>query len=162
MVCTRQEDDHAIIPCPIISHISTVADTVLPDVLFLHYPSYAMLFDTVFHLHPLHHSSDFLFHILRQIHPMVQHNTVLTRPAVCVRSLFILDHSMRLRSTMEIVKDRSHIKQTQTISTVYFFLINSTEQDMHRPSIFRVYVFLRDISSRIIYSSIYYVKLYPK
>ena len=113
--------------------------------------------DTVFHLHPLHHSHDFSFYILRQIQPMVQYNKVLARPQKCVHTLFIVDHCIRLRSTMEIVKDRYHINQTQANSTVYIFLINSTDPDLHRPSRFRVYVFLLDISSRTIYSFIYYV-----
>ena len=41
-----------------------------------------------------------------------------------------------------------------------FFLIISFDQDLHRPSRFRVCVFLLDISSRTIYSFINYVKLY--
>ena len=102
------------------------------------------------------------FYILRQIQHMVQHNTVLTRSSICVHRLFIVDHCIRLRKTMTIVKDRSHINQTQTISPVYIFLINSTDQELHRPSRFRVYVFLLDISSKTIYSYIYYVKLYPR
>ena len=134
----------------------------LSDVQFPPYRYVIMLLDTVFHLHPLHHSRDFFLDILRQMQPMVQHNTFLARPAKCVHTLFIVDHCIRLRSTMNIVKDRSYIKQTQTILPVYFFLINSTDQDLHRPSGFRVFVFLLDISSRTIYSFICYVKLYRR
>ena len=90
-------------------------------------------------------------------HGTAQHSSC--RPATCVHTLFIVDQCIRLRSTMEIVKDRSHVNQTQTISPVYFFLINFTDQDLHRPSRFREYAFLIDISSRTIYSFIYYVKL---
>ena len=123
--------------CPTVSHISTVSDTVLPDVQFPPYRSFAMLFDTVFHLHPLHHLRDF-FYILRQIQRMVQHNTFLARPSICVHKRFIVDHCIRLRKTMATVKGRSHINQTQSITPVYFFLINFTDQDLHRPSRFRV------------------------
>ena len=147
-------------PCPIVSHILRVSDTVLPDVLFPPYRSCAMSFDTVFHMHPHHHSRDSFFYILRQIQHMEQHNTVLTRPLICVHKLFIVDHSIRLRNTRAIVKDRSHIIQTQSMTPVYFFLINSTDNDLHRSCRLREYVFLLDISWRTIYSFLYYVKLY--
>ena len=48
-------------PCPTALHMSTVSDTVLRHVQFPPYLSCAMLFETVFHLHPLHHSRDFFF-----------------------------------------------------------------------------------------------------
>ena len=102
----------------------------------------------------------YLFYISRQIQHMLQHNTVLTRQSICVHKLFVVDHCIRLRNTMAIVKDRSHINQTQSITPVNLFIINSTDQDLHRPSRFRVYVFMFDISSRTIYSFIYYAKLY--
>ena len=91
---------------------------------------------------------------------MVQHNTGQTTPTICVHELFIVDHCIRLRNTMAIVKDRSHINQTLSITQVYFFLINSIDQELNRPSRFRVYVFLLDIFSRAICSFIYYVKFY--
>ena len=62
----------------------------------------------------------FIFYILRQIQHMVQHNTVLTRPSICVHKLFLVDHSIRLRDIMAIVKDISHMNQTQSITPVYF------------------------------------------
>ena len=92
-------------PRPIVSHISTVSETVLPDVQFQPYRFCTVLFDTVFHLHPLHHSQDFLFYICRQIQPMAQHNTVLASRGKCVRTLLTVGHCIRLRSTMDIVKD---------------------------------------------------------
>ena len=100
------------------------------------------------------------FYILRQIQHMVQHNTVRSRPPKCVHKLFIVDHCIRLRNTMAIAKDRSRINQTQSITPVYIFSNDSTDQDLHRPSRFRVYVIQLDISSRTIYSLICCVKLY--
>ena len=92
---------------------------------------------------------------------MVQHNAVLTRQPLCVHKLFTVDHCIRLRNTMAIIKDRSHINQLRSLLRQYiFFLISSTDQDLHQPSRFRVYVFLLDIFCRIIYWFIYYVKLY--
>ena len=67
-----------------------------------------------------------------------------------------MDHCIRWGNTMAIVKDRSHVNQTQSITPVYF----STDQDLHRPSRFRVYIFLLDISSKTIYSFICYIILY--
>ena len=147
-------------PSSIVSHISTVSDTVLQDVQFPPYRSCEMLFDTVFHLHPLHHSREVFLYILQHIQHMVQHNTGHTRPTICVHKLFVVDHCIRLRNTMAIVKDRSHINQTPSITLVYYFLINSPDQDLHHSSRFRVYVFLLDIFSRTICSFIYYVQFY--
>ena len=48
----------------------------------------------------------------------------------------------------------SHQSNTDYFASI-FFLINSTEHDLHRPSRYRVYVFLLDISRRTIYSFIY-------
>ena len=69
---------------------------------------------------------------------MAQHNTVHTRPAICVHKLFIVDHCIRLRCTVEIVKYTSHINLKPTISLVQFSLINSTQHDLHQLSRFRV------------------------
>ena len=55
-------------------------------------------------------------------------------------------------------KQISHQSNTNYFASI-FFLINSTDQDLHRTSIFRVYVLMLDISIRTIYSFIYYVKL---
>ena len=120
-VCTRQEEVHAIF-------------SVSYCIAYLNSFRYGSPICSVSNLPVLRHAirqfffgtrSTILmisvFHVLRQIHPMVQHNTIVARPAICVHMPFIVDHSIRLRSTMKIAKDRSHINQTQNISPVYFF-----------------------------------------
>ena len=57
----KTEEDLPIFSKCYCSYISTVSVTLLPDVQFPQYSSCAMLFDTVFHLHPLLHSRDFFF-----------------------------------------------------------------------------------------------------
>ena len=126
---------------------------------FLH-TAPARCYSTVFHLPSLHHSREVFLYILQHIQHMVQHNTGHTRPTICVHKLFVVDHCIMLRNTMAIVKDRSHINQTPSITLVYYFLINSPDQDLHHPSRFRVYVFLLDIFSRTICSLIYYIQFY--
>ena len=150
-------------PCRIVSCISIVSDTFLPDVHFPPKPSCAMLFDTVSLLYPLRHSNDFFFYTLRQIQSMVQHNTVVTRPAICVCAYAV--HSGPWHQITNFngncKREISHQSNTDYFASI-FFLTNSTEQDLHRPSKFRVENFQLDISSRTIYSFTYYVKLYPR
>ena len=152
IICTRQEEDLAIFS---VSYC-------IADLNSFKYGSPGCSLSTILVLHhAIRHSFSFapappfawflFFYIIRQIQPMEQHNTVLTKPTICVHKLFIVHHCISLRNRMEIVKDRSHINQAQTITPVCFFQIDSTDQN---PIQIRSIGFLLDISTSTIYSYI--------
>ena len=122
IVCTRQQEDLAIF---FVSYC-------IADLNSFRCGSRRCSVSTIPVLrHSIRHSFSFapdptfawflFFNILRQIQLMIQHNTVLTIPSICVHKLFVANHCIRLRNTIAIVKDRSHINQTLSTTPVYIF-----------------------------------------
>ena len=146
-------------PCITVSKISTVSDMVLPDIHFPTYPSCTILFDTVFYLHYSTIRMIF-FNILRPTRGTEQYSSYKTNN-MCAHAVNSgLLHQIT-KYNVNYKRDISHYSNTDYFPSI-FFLTYSTYQDLHRPSKFRVDVFLRDISSWRIYSCIFHVKVFTR
>ena len=144
-------------PTPIVLHISTVSDTILPDFHFQRYPSCAMLFDTVFRLNPLQHSRNFFFTYFDKFN--LRYSTIQLlqhQQYVCI-TVYSEWTTASDYNNGNCKRQMSHPSNTDYFASI-FFPTSSTDQDLHRSSTFRVYLFLPDIFSWTIYSFIHYAK----